>query len=266
MKKIFIIIAVIAFSITAGLAQSADDIISKFITATGGQAKLDSITTLQYVQTIKFVTPMGNMDLPVENFIEKNKLNRKQTSSPMGGSGFTLISDTAGYMYLPANPFMDESMSGLKKMESPAYEGSKYLLEAEGFFPELVNYTTKGTTATLLAEEKINKKENYKIRLTLKNGGEIIYFIDKETNLVTRKTLKGSMAVQSSGLGAMMAGGDKGKTDKFEVTTDYKDYKNVNGLMLPSKGVTKTVMGNSEMDFSNIKINQSIDAKWYIAE
>lgn len=267
MKKILILIVAVTLAVTASYAQTVDDVINKFIAANGGQQKLDSITTLQYVQTMKLTTPMGNMDLPVENFVEKNKLNRKQTSSPMGGSGFTLILDTVGYMYIPANPFMDESASGLRKMEAKNLEATKYLLEAEGFFPELVNYKAKGTNAELLPNEKVNKKDCYKVKLTLKNGGEMVYFIDAVTNLVARKTMKGAMAIQGSGLGSMMGGADKSnKADKFEITTDYKEYKDMNGLKVPFKTVTKTLMGNSEMEYSEIKINEPIAAKWYAAE
>ncbi len=54
--------------------------------------------------------------------------------------------------------------------------------------------------------------------------------------------------------------------EKMEVTTDYKDYKDIDGIKFPTKLTIKTQMGDSESEITNIEVNKTIDPKWYKAQ
>ncbi len=267
MKKIACFFSLVLLYSTS-FAQTADEVITKFIEASGGKEKLEGINTLQYNQVIKFNSPMGALDIPMELYKEKNKLYRAQTTMQLGPQTlefFTVVTDTAGYLMLPANP-MTGSEGGLQKMDEKARKENLYQMDVQGLFPALVNYAAKGGKVELLKDEKVNKEDCYKLKLTT-GGQDVTYCISKATNLVVRQDAKGAMAASLSGLSGLMAGmGAGGRIDKLEVSVLYNDYKEVDGVKFPTKWLIKTAMGDNESELTNIKVNQPIDAKKYKAE
>ncbi len=267
MKKIITVFLSILVFATISTAQTVDEIITKFITASGGQQKLDSITTIQYSQSMSISTPYGDVDVPIEIYIEKNKLVRTESDMAMLGKSFTIITANSGAYYIPPNPFMGDENAGLKTMDTATVNASSHLLQTEGFFPELINYKQKGYKIELTGSEKINKKDCHKLLVTLKGNNSVTYFIDKNTGLIARKTVKGKLAMIANGMSSMAneMGNDK-RADKIEVTTDYKEYQEVEGIKVPLKSTTKTLMGKAETSFTNIKFNEPIPLSKYVAE
>lgn len=265
MKKTSLVLLLITFATTV-FSQTADDVINKFMAASGGKEKLNAIKTLQYSQTISMKTPMGDFSVPMKFYREKNKLFRLQASMQFGPQNFeffTLVTDTAGYLMLPAMPMLG-SQGGLQKMEEKDRALQTFQFDAAGLFAGLVDYSAKGNKAELLREEKVNNEDCYVIKFTSKVGDETVFYISKATNLVVKTDLKGGMASNMTGLGGMM--GDMGsKAGNAEVTILYSDYKDVNGIKFPSKALIKNQMGNAESEFADIKINEPIEAKWYKA-
>ncbi len=265
MKKITLSILLLA-AVAGAIAQTANEVVDKFIEASGGKDKLNGINTLHYNQVIKVKMAMGDFDLPLEFFKEKNKFYRMQASMQFGPQSFdmfTLVTDTAGYNMVPANPFTGAE-GGIQKMQQKELTSQAYQLDAAGMFAALVDFAGKGHKAELLKDEKVNKEDCYKLKLTMNSGQEVIYFINKSTGLIARADTKGAMAASMSGLGSMMGGmgGSRGM-DKMEVTTLYNEYKEVDGIKFPVKLTIQTQMGNSESLLSNIEVNKEIAAKWY---
>ncbi len=83
MKRFLTFIFSVSLSLSA-FAQTADEVVSKFIDASGGKEKLNMINTLQYSQLIKFKSPMGDIEIPLKYYKEKNKLFRLETSLQFG--------------------------------------------------------------------------------------------------------------------------------------------------------------------------------------
>lgn len=266
MKKISFLILLMAF-VTTVFSQTTDEVINKFMEASGGKEKLKGIKTLQYLQTIKMTTPMGDFQLPMQFFKEKNKLFRLQASMSFGPQAlnfFTVVSDTAGYIMLPVIPMLG-SEGGITKMTEQDRALQADQLDAAGMFASLVDYAAKGNKAELLNDEKVNNEDCYKIKLTSKSGNAVTYYISKATGLVTRTDTKGGMAANMSGLGAL-TGGAGAQADNQEITTLYNSYTDVQGLKFPTKVIIKHQIGDAESEITNIKINEPIEAKWYKAE
>jgi hypothetical protein len=262
MKKFFsVAVACVAF--VALQAQTADEVINKYITAAGGKDKLEAINTLQYVRTINLNSPMGEIQITMTNIKVENKLSRTNTSSEFFGNAYSLFTDTSGWIMIPPNQFTgtEEIRQKLKPEE---YKAMKSEMACEGYFPELVNYAAKGYTAEYVGEGKSNGKASYKIKLK-KNKDERTYFIDKQTGLVNSMTVKGAAAVNMTGMGAMAPNGG-GRADKMEVTLDFSDYKETAGVKFPGKLKIETPMGVIESTISFVTINQPVDAKWYRAD
>lgn len=242
-------------------AQTADAVINQYLAAAGGKEKLQAITTLQYVQTINLTTPMGEMQVMMTNIKVQDKLFRMNTSSEMFGTAFTVVTDTSGWIMMPANQFTG-SEAKLEKMEPAQQKSLQPMWNCEGFFPELVNYAAKGYTAELQGETKVNGAVCYKLKLK-KDKDERIYCINKATGLVASMTMKGLAALAASGMGSTGMGRNSGKADKFELTFNYSDYKDVSGVKIPGKMSIDTQMGKVEATIGFVSINKPVDPKWY---
>jgi hypothetical protein len=57
-----------------------------------------------------------------------------------------------------------------------------------------------------------------------------------------------------------------GKLDKVQVSTLYGDYKVIDGISFPTKITIKSMMGDTEGELTDIKVNEPIAAKLYTAE
>ncbi|MCE3281395.1 MAG: signal peptide protein [Chitinophagaceae bacterium] len=260
MNKLYLLALVTVVSLSAG-AQTAEDIINKYIIAAGGKEKLEGVTSLQLVQKVSLNTMLGAIDVPV-NFIRvKDKLFRMSSTSELFGTGFSVVTDTSGWVMLPANAFSGEAK--LQKMKEEERALLKPQMSAEGFFPELVNYIAKGYTAEYLGEGKGNGKASYKVKLK-KDKDERTYFFDKKNGLVNSMMLKG--AAVGAALGFDLSGMGGGRADKLEVTFNYSDYKEVSGISFPAKLTAELAMGTIETVISDIKVNETVDEKWYKAE
>jgi outer membrane lipoprotein-sorting protein len=264
MKKIFMLLGV--FIALAAQAQTADEVINKYLAAAGGKEKLESIKSLQYVQTMNLTTPMGPMQITVTQIRVKDKLVRFNTSSDLFGTGYMLVTDTSAWAKVPANEFTGEEK--LQKLKPEDVQGFKTQMDCEGFFPQLVNYAAKGFTAELDGEKKMNGKLCYKLKLKNKQmenaKGELVYYIDKQTNLIVSVVYKGSAAAAMTGMGGGMNGG--GKVEKLEITCNFSDYRETSGVKFPGKMTLEMPMGTVETTIGFVTVNPSIDAKMYRAE
>ncbi len=262
MKKLFTLAITFAL-VLATQAQTADEVISKYLNAAGGRAKLESIKSLQYVQTIDITTPMGPIQITMTQIRVKNKLVRFNTSSELFGNAFSVVTDTSGWLKMPASQFTG-SEEILQKLKPEEISSFKSLMNSEGFFPDLVNYAEQGYTAELAGENKVNGKLSYKVKLK-KDKLETIYFIDKQTGFVNSVIYKGAAAAALTGMGNGMNGGG-GKLDKLEITCNFSEYKDISGVKFPGKMVIETPMGTINSTIGFVTVNPTIDAKWYRAE
>lgn len=267
MKRFLVVIFL--FLVSSGSnAQTADEIVNRFLEAAGGVERLNEVKTLQYSQLIKLKSPMGEIQMPLKYFREKNKLFRLESSLNFGAQPlefYTVITDTSGYIKIPNSPMIGLA-GGVQKMTEKERMLQIFQMDASGMFSTLVGYAAKGHKIELVKEEKVNKEDAYKLKHTLSSGQEIIYFISKASNLVVKMDTKGSMAASMSGLGTVMSGMGGGRIDKMEVSTLYSDYIVVDGLKFPGKIIIKSAMGDLESAVTNIQINKPIDRALYIAQ
>lgn len=266
MKKLSSFIFSIFIVITLQ-AQTVDEVINRFIEAHGGLEKLNSINTLQ-VQSALNLEQMG-MTISITNIREKNKLFRIQTSSPMGSEeSFTILTDTAGYSYTPAiNSPMGSMDAALTKFSSEELTKLAYQKDCEGYFAQLVNYAEKGSKATLVGKDKVNGNECDKVKITLKTGQEMIFFISEANGQVKRLQVAAPIAMEMMGAGGMMkAFGGGSRMGDRKIDIDFEKYKIFDGIPFPTKQSIQLGPMALLVEHSSFKINQPIDAKWYLVK
>ena len=283
MKKIigslFLLIGVIGVQ-----AQTADEILAKYETAVGGREKLEAIRYLEVNSNVKLGVMGQSIELPLTLVREKGKLFRRQIGGIMGmGDSFTMVTDTSGCIYIPAQrgfggggggregggggfggggglPGVAPTITPLKPEEVVAQQ---YELDCAGAFGELVNYTAKGHTAQLVGTEKVSKVPCYKIKMTLKTGQVVTYYIDMQTSLVKQVDAIGEMALNLTGFGPMMKayGSRIGKDTKASML--IKEYKEFKGIQYPVKFILSFGPVESEVENTSVKINEGLEEKWY---
>ncbi len=277
MKKIMSFLFLFGLVLTAQ-SQTVDEVFAKFEAAVGGRDALLAIKTVQYKSTITLNMMGSPFDIPVTNIKENNKMLRREVAGIMGmGKSFSILTDTAGYLFTPAmRGFVVGGPGGpgggipeggrdasLTKMNDATVKEEQYELDAAGAFGHLVNYAAKGHKAELQGTAKVNKTECYKVKFTFNNGQEMLYYIDTKTFLPIQTEALGKVALEQVGMGGMMEQMGSDRAKKLKVITTYSNYEEVNGIKFPMK--QKLEMGAVEIDVvnSDYQINQPIDAKYY---
>lgn len=276
MKKIIAALFLLMGSYVAQ-AQTVEEILGKYEAAAGGREKLQEIRYLEVLSNVKFSFMGQPLELPLTLVRERGKLFRRQIGGIMGmGDSFTMITDTSGVIFIPAmrgfggrggpdgfGGMQSGNAPTITAMKSEEVNAQQYELDCAGAFGELVNYAAKGHTAQLAGTEKVSKVPCYKIKMTLKTGQVVTYYIDQQTSLVKQVEATGDMALNLTGFGPLMraVGSRIGKDNK--ATLLVKEYKEVKGIQYPSKCILSFGPLESEVENYTIQINEGLEEKWY---
>jgi len=239
--KRFLMLALFVISASMSMAQTIDDVVNNYVTALGGKEKLAAIQTL-YMEAVS-VMQNGN-EVTSKIWKVNDKLVRREINFGMG-SMTSVITDKEGWNSNPRNNNKFEPMTPeAVQMQQPE-------LDCEG---PLVDYKAKGHTAELQGTEDVAGASCHKVKLTLKSGREITYYIDSKTNYITRMKTKG---------GGM--GGPRGGNADAELLIDYSDYrKTPDGFVFPF--ATTRVGGGGATNIEKIEVNKPVDPKLYKPE
>ena len=178
MKKAFLSM-LLAVLTTAGFAQNKlDKIIDKVIETMGGKEKLMSVKTIQKMghgeeQGVKY---------PFNYYAAHNIAERTEFSFN-GLTGYQVITKDSGFNFSP--------FGGMSTPERMTDEDIKLATDEYDLESPLVNYQTKGHTIELMENEDIDGVDALQLRVNLKNGKTIFYFIDPDTYYIIRTTAKG---------------------------------------------------------------------------
>jgi len=239
-KKTLLLAAVLIF--TCGrvvAAQTADDVIEKYLAAIGGRAALEKITSRSTTGTITVSLPPG----PVSGTIEILNQQPNKVRSVMKldltslGAGQLIreqrFDGTTGYVL--------DSMQGNREITGNQLDNLK-----NAVFPTpLLTYKERGATAELAGKEKVNGRDAYVVVVKPKTGPLVRHFFDAETYLPARIVVK---------LDVPEAGGE------LEQTSDLSDYRVVDGIKIPFAVRVSSAVQSFTIDVTKVEHNVKIDA------
>ncbi len=159
------------------IAQSADEIVAKHITAIGGTDNWKKINSMRQEATLS----VQGMDIPLVITAVHNK-GTKQEYTVMGMTGYSIITAEGGWNFNP--------MQGQTKPEPITQDELKYGKDQLDLQGDFVDYKAKGHTIQLMDKEDVEGVECLKVKLTRKSGNESIFFFDPKTYYIVRTSSK----------------------------------------------------------------------------
>lgn len=223
--------AIILLNFQFSVAQSVDEIVSKYVEVIGGVDAWKSIKTMKMTG----VAENFGMSFPITYYSMRPNLRKVEVDV----QGQKIIDAFDGQVAWMVNPFMGGT-DPTKKSEEESKEAAKQMFE-----DELIDYKAKGHAATYEGEEEMGGAKTYKIKLTTRDGYEYIYFIDAETYVpvVVRQFLS--------------TGELKGKA----IDSYMSDYTEVDGVVVPLS-MEQKVDGQTIMKttFKQVEFNVPLSA------
>lgn len=226
-------------------AQSADDVIAKYVEAMGGKDKMQSIKSV-YQEGVAVMQNGAEIDSKIWKV--NNKLYRQEISFGMGNV-VIIVTPKQGWSSNPRNG------GAFTAMTDEQVKAAQPQLDCAG---PLVDYAAKGNKPELLGKDTVGGKECYKLKLTLAPGQYITYSIDTKTYYILRETRKGAGLFGGGGGGGRHGGANGGAGADAEFNIDFSDYqKTPDGYIFPFTIITGGFGAKTSIE--KLEVNKPVD-------
>lgn len=229
MKKLFVYVALMLPIVLLSLniqAQTADEIIEKYITAIGGKEKWKQVKSMK-----------------VNGFIEVQGIKINFTQQAIHNVGVRVDAEFQGQKIIdittPTKGWSQNPFGGRSSLQPISEEELKQKLDELDIQDEFIDYAAKGSAVDFLGKDEEDGNEFYKVKMTTKNNNESVYFFDVNTSLIYKE----EKTVKQQG-------------QEMKMVTKVFDYKTIPfGIKIPHKSEQ---MGQILVT-DKIEINTTID-------
>jgi peroxiredoxin/outer membrane lipoprotein-sorting protein len=196
-----------------GQAQTADEIVNKYVAATGGLEKWKSLESFAVVSR----SEAWSYDL----YWKKPNLIRIEVAIKYPGPGLDIRSfdGTTGWRSSP--------LEGSEAARLMSGSEIRDLQETGDAFRELIDYKTKGHRLELVGKEPLDGNPAYQLKLTKPSGDVVQIFLDAKTFLEVKRVRHGRTP----------------DGQEHDVVIAIGDYRAVGGLLLPHR------IGNAVLEY-----------------
>lgn len=228
---VLVLLALSCLSIVAR-TQTADELVDKNIQAKGGMDKIKAIKSIRY--TARFDLGGGFIAKATQENERPNLV--RETLTLQGMTAVQAYDGSAGWQIQPFQGHKDPELMGEDDLRDMQLDSD--------FDGPLVDYKEKGNTVEFLGHDVVDGDDALRLKVTLKNGDIIYYYLDPDTFIEIRKE------IQQSIRGSIR-----------ERIVDLGSYKPVNGVMYPfSIAVgTKNNPGAQTLTVEKMEANVPID-------
>ena len=228
-------LVVVADSTTAPVALTATQIVEKNVAARGG---------LQAWRTVKTLSMSGKLDAGGKQkvqlpFVLEMERNRK-TRLELQFNGQTAVQVYDGTNGWKLRPFLNRN--DVEPYTPEELKAASMQAELDG---PLVDYAAKGTKVELEGVQQVEGHDAFNLKLTLKNGEVQHVWVDGQSFLDVK-----------------VEGTPRRLDGKFHpVATFLRDYRSVNGLMIPyvNETVVEGVRQTEKIVVEKVIVNPKLD-------
>jgi hypothetical protein len=228
---VIMLAAVSCLSVSA-YGQNAEELVNKNIQAKGGIEKIKAIKSIRLTGKLN-----GGGGFTAATLQENERPNLvRETFSLQGMTAVTAYDGTTGWQIQPFGGHKDPEFMGEDDLKD-------LLLDAD-FDGPLVDFKEKGNTVEFLGHDVVDGDDALRLKVTLKDGDIVYYYLDPDTFLEIRKE------VQEFVRGSVR-----------ESVTEMGSYKPVAGVMYPysiSQG-SKANPAAQTTTIEKIEVNVPID-------
>jgi zinc protease len=223
-------------------AQTAAEVLERSLTAMGGRAAFSNVKSRSTIGTITLSTPGGEVtgSVDVLNAVPNKSRSLIQIDlSSLGAGPYVLdtrFDGTTGYVL--------DNLQGNRDMSGNQLDN----LRNASFPHSFLSYKELGTAAQLGGREKVGEREAYLVIFEPTSGSVVRQYLDAETYLPLRTVVK----VDVPQLGR-----------EIEQTTDYSDYRDVDGLKLPFRLAATSSVQSYTITVTKVEHNVSVDEKLF---
>ncbi len=190
MRK-FILLALLLCLPALASAQTADDIVAKYIEARGGLAKIKGVQSERVTGTIIFAPTVQGPFM-----VERERPNKMHMEVSLGGQTLIRVYDgkSSGWVYDPFS--QTPSVQPMNENEL------RNILDEADFEGPFIDYKAKGNKLEYAGKTDVEGKPALKIKLTNKNGDVSYFSFDAATYMLlrwqgTRKTPEKDVPAES---------------------------------------------------------------------
>ena len=217
-------------------AQTADDIVARYIKAVGGADRIAAARTIR--RTGKFIGGGGFEAIVVQENKRPNLVREEFTLQ-----GMTAINAYDGTTGWKINPFQ-----GKKDPESLSEDELHGILLDADFDEPLIDYTQKGNRIELVGVEQIEGTEVFKLKVSLPNGDIRHYYLDTDSSVPIR--MEETRII-------------RGSEQQYE--TSLGDYKQVAGWYMPFSIVSGPKgQDKATVTYDKIEANVPLDDRRFV--
>lgn len=199
------------------------------------QKAVNAVGTPEAINSIKDIQMDGTAALMGQSFdMNQTIIVPGNLVSAMSKGGMVLMKQSV------VNGKYSVSQQG---MEAPITEEIKEELDASALLVPELSYFEKGYKLSIVGVEKVNNKDAIDVELTTPSGKKSHRFYDATTFLLV-KTAKSQ----------------EGPTGTVTQQQFYNNYKDINGVKLPTTSIIDMGQLKVNIEFKDIKVNQGLKA------
>ena len=179
MRHAGIVLAAVSCLSIFTYSQTADELINKNIQAKGGIEKMKAIHSVRITGKLN-----GGGGFTAATVQENQRPNLvRETFALQGMTAVSAYDGTTGWQIQPFGGHKDPEFMGEDDLKD-------LLLDAD-FDGPLVDYKEKGNTVEFLGHDVVDGDDALRLKVTLKDGDIIYYYLDPDTFLEIRKEVTG---------------------------------------------------------------------------
>jgi hypothetical protein len=240
-SRILLLISFFLWAAEAGRAQSAQDVVNKYLQAMGGKEKLQSINSL-YQEGIAVLE--NGAQLSSRSWRVYDRVFRHEIVMP-AGKVVIVVTPKQGWSSGPGTggvfkPLTDVQFKSLRPEIDPG--------------GPLVDYRAKGNKIELAGKDTVNGTPCLRLNVYFPLGGSATYSIDARTGYILRASHAGGNV-----LGTILPGSGPAAHPDAEVVTEYSDYKVIPGGYVFPHTITISPYG-AKVQIGKIEVNGYVDA------
>jgi outer membrane lipoprotein-sorting protein len=211
-------------------AQTVDDLVAKNLQAKGGPEKWKAVTSVKMTGKVT----MQGKELPIVVYAKRPNSNRQEIGPPEMHVVQAFDGSSAWAMVGTQPP---------SELPGAAAEMMKNGADFDG---ALIDYKAKGHTIELIGKEKLEDKEAYHLKVTMK-GGQMVqhYYLDATSGIELKTVSEADLA---------------GSGQRQTIETRMSNYQQVNGIMVPHT-ISQLMNGKpvAQMTIDKVEFNPTID-------